>query len=102
LLPTDTAASVFEGELYGLESRTLLQLLQGGGGSGVEGAARILLRAAVAALLNSAVDEVGYPLAEAEILAAVSTALATGDRSEILELASELDRLNNAGECPLN
>jgi hypothetical protein len=88
--------------LFGNESRTLLQALQAKGGPRLPGAARILLRSAVAALLNSATPEVGYPLTTAQIIAAVDAALDSGSRSTILALAAELDRLNNAGDCPLN
>jgi hypothetical protein len=89
-------------------SWTLLQALQGGGGSGVDGAAKILLRAAVAAVLNAAHDSVGYPLQRSAgdfggngFVDDVVAALKSGDRNRMLNLASTLDRLNNLG-CPLN
>ena len=65
-------------------------------------AAQILLRAAVAALLDAAHPDVKYPRTEAEIIAAVNAALASKNRKTILALAAELDSSNNAGECPLN
>jgi hypothetical protein len=80
-----------------LESSTLRQALDFGGGSGVCGAARNLLRAAVAALLNSSSPEVNYPLAESDVIASVNAALATCNRQTIIELAGELDRANNLG-----
>jgi hypothetical protein len=40
---------------------------------------------------------VNFAMTEAEVIAAVNAALATGDRATMLELASELDRLNNSG-----
>jgi hypothetical protein len=97
-----TLESVFDvpNEL-GLDNATLLEALSFGGGPGVEGASQILLRAAVAALLNSASPGVDYPLTTAQVIAQVNAALATGDRATILALAAELDRLNNLG-CPLN
>jgi hypothetical protein len=67
------------------------------GGSGVCGAARILLRAAVAALLNASSLEVNYPLSEPEVIGLVNGALATCSRDTIIELAGELDRANNLG-----
>lgn len=100
--PGQTAGSVFSlGGFPSLASRTLLQTLQGGGGPGTLGAARILLRAAVAALLNAAHPDVDYPRTTAEIIMDVNAALASNDRDTILELAGELDDDNNFG-CPLN
>lgn len=101
--PGQTAGSVFSGASVfpSLASKTLLQTLQGGGGSGAEGAARILLRAAVAALLNAGHSGVDYTQTTAEILADVNAALSSGDRDTMLDLAAELDSDNNLG-CPLN
>jgi hypothetical protein len=98
-----TLGSVFTipGSLSSLSSSTLLQALSFSGGSGTSGAARILLRAAVAALLNSAHSGVEYPSTTAEIIADVNAALASNDRDTMLELASDLDADNNLG-CPLN
>jgi len=61
-----------------LGSATLLGALGFNGGSGVTGASRILLRAAVAGLLNSAKLE--YPLPTAQVISQVNTALASCDR----------------------
>jgi hypothetical protein len=71
------------------------------GGSTTTAAARILLRAAVPALLNAAHPDVDYSLTTAQIIARVNAALASGNRNTILTLASQLDRYNNYG-CPLN
>jgi hypothetical protein len=78
------------------------------GGSGVDGARRILLRAAVAATLNAAEDDLGYPLRRYQgppepngFIPVVSSLLAGSDRGAILAYASYLDGLNNSG-CPLN
>ena len=96
------AGSVFSlGGFSTLASKTLLQTLNGGGGSGVTGAATILLRAAVAALLNSESTDVDYPRTTADIIADVNAALATNNRDTILALAAALDADNNLG-CPLN
>ena len=101
--PGQTTGSVFSGAsaFPSLASQTLLQSLQGGGGPGTLGAAKILLRAAVAALLNAAHSGVDYPRTTAEILADVNAALTSNNRDTMLSLATELDSDNNLG-CPLN
>lgn len=101
--PSQTTGSVFSGAsaFPSLASQTLLQSLQGGGGPGTLGAAKILLRAAVAALLNAAHSDVDYPRTTAEILADVNAALTSNNRDTMLELAGGLDSDNNLG-CPLN
>jgi hypothetical protein len=99
--PNQTLESVFDvPNSLGLDDATLIQALSFQGGSGVLGAARNLLRAAVAALLNAASSEVDYPLSVAQVIQRVNAALASGNRATILALAAELDALNNAG-CPL-
>jgi hypothetical protein len=69
------------------------------GGSTIQGAKDILLRAAVAALLNAADPDVNYPLSVAQVIAEVNAALASGDRQVILDEAARLDEFNNLG-CP--
>jgi hypothetical protein len=97
-----TLESVFDvPDAYGLDSKTLLQALNFKGGSTLTGAAQILLRAGVAALLNAAHPDVDYALTEAEVIAQVNAALASGDRATILALAADLDAANNAN-CPLS
>jgi hypothetical protein len=71
------------------------------GGSTLTGAKEILLRAAVAALLNSASPSVDYPLTTQQVITAVNAALTSTNRSTILALATRLDNYNNLG-CPLN
>ena len=78
---------------------TLLEALNYKGGSGIDGARRILLRAAVAAALNAAATDC-YPLECCCIQERVH-AVWDGSRDEILALATELDGYNNAG-CPFN
>ena len=92
--------SVFSGASASLADDTLLQALSYQGGTGLLGAERILLRAAVAALLNSTDDVVDYPLHTSEVRNRVSAALASDNRSRMLNLAADLDRKNNLG-CPL-
>jgi hypothetical protein len=60
-----------------------------------------LLRAAVAALLNSAHPDVDYPLTTAQVITVVNAALASNSRVVMLNLANRLDADNNFG-CPLN
>ncbi|HET9225765.1 MAG TPA: hypothetical protein VFR31_03800, partial [Thermoanaerobaculia bacterium] len=101
--PSQKVNSVFsQSSLYPtLGNSTLLQALSFSGGSDLNGAAGNLLRAATAALLNSAHSGVDYPWATAEVISEVNTALASKNRDVILALASNLDDDNNLG-CPLN
>jgi hypothetical protein len=101
--PDQTLGSVFTltGDFAGLADVTLLAALDFEGGPTTADAAEVLLRQAVAALLNAASPDVDYPLTEAEIIAAVNAALASGDRATILDLAEELDTFNNLF-CPLD
>ena len=84
---------------------TFLDALQGGGGPGLNGAVKILLRAAVAADLNAAHEDVGYPYRRLQdpfrIQSQVNAALHSLDRQTMLDLAAVLDAANNLG-CPLN
>src|SRR6185369_10840368 len=68
--PTTQLADVFpNSSLYGLGGTTLLDALGfGSNGNGLQGGAKILLRQAVAALLNStnATVAAGYPLTTSE------------------------------------
>jgi hypothetical protein len=84
-----------------MDNTTLLEALQGGGGSGLSGAAEILMRAATSALLNAAHPNVDYPRTVAQVIADVNAALATKNRDKMLKLATKLDHDNNL-DCPLN
>lgn len=98
--PVQTLESVFDmPDAFGMDNLSLVDALGLPGGPGSLGAARILMRAAVAALLNS--GAVDYTMSTAEVIAAVNAALATNDRDTMLGLASSLDSDNNLG-CPLN
>jgi hypothetical protein len=101
--PGQTLGSVFTltGDFAGLAGVTLLEALSFEGGPTITDAAEVLLRQAVAALLNAASPDVDYPLTEAEIIAQVNAALASGDRETILALAEQLDTFNNLF-CPLD
>ncbi len=99
-VPSQTVGSVFGGAGK-LASSTLLEALKFKGGSTITEAKQILLRQAVAALLNAAHPDVDYPRTSTQLISAVNAALASDDRSTILELASALDADNNLG-CPLS
>jgi hypothetical protein len=104
--PGDTVGSVFgNAAIYGLGDDTLLEALQYGGGPGPEGAAQILLRTAVATLLNVAYDEAqdfawGWGWWHVNLTTRVNDALASGNRDTMIWLAEHLDGWNNQG-CPL-
>jgi hypothetical protein len=96
-------SSVFSGANPGQASATLLQALSFGGGPGVDGAEKILLRAAVASLLNASHPSVDFEMSASQVISQVSAALASNNRATILALATTLDDANNADEgCPLN
>ena len=100
-MPNQTLENVFDvPNGFGLDNKTLLQALSFKGNFTTQGAAQILLRAAVTALLNSAHPDVDYPLTTTEVIAAVNSALAINDRIAMLALADRLDGYNN-GLCPL-
>ena len=84
-----------------LAAASLIEALDFGGGNGAEGGASILLRAAVAALLNASHPNVNYPTSAADVISMVNAALASGDRDTMIALATTLDNDNNLG-CPLN
>jgi hypothetical protein len=97
--PTQKLSDVFSfpSSLSSLGNSTLLQALSFKGGSSLSGAAQILLRAAVASLLNSASSFVDFPLSTATVISDTNTALASNNRGTILDQAAEFDELNNLG-----
>jgi hypothetical protein len=82
-----------------LGAYTMRQGLSFQGGSTPSGKAEILLRAAIAAVLNS--GGVNYGMTTAQVVNAVNDALASDDNITMVNLARILDGLNNQG-CPLN
>jgi hypothetical protein len=98
----------FPAALSQFQGTTMLQALQGGGGSGVTGATKILLRAGTAAYLNADV-EILYPYRRdttgfggvASLKSLITSALDSQDRDTMLALAAQLDAANNLG-CPLS
>lgn len=75
---------------------TLLDALNFKGGEGLSGMAQTLLRAAVAAVLNAAHDEISYPLTVTDIIDEVNTLL-TEDSSSMEDFKDILDMYNNNG-----
>lgn len=99
--PSQTMEDVFNvPDVFNLDGKTLLQALSFQGGPYKPGAARILLRAATAAILNASHPDVAYPMDAADIISAVNTAL-LGSRADMLALKGILDANNNLG-CPLD
>lgn len=90
-----TIGSVFTSADEPYASMTLLDGLSLQGGSDLAGASEILLRAAIAFVLNE------YPDTPASKIAAVNAALDSGNRNRIIRLATKLDVINN-GECTLD
>ena len=82
---------------------TLMAGLGYQGGSGITGAAQILFRASIAALLNKAYYGADYPGATSTsaLIAKVNQVLATNDRAQYLALASYYDYWNNAVHASL-
>jgi hypothetical protein len=100
--PSQALSTVFSSTGLGtLASTTMLQALQGGGGPSITDKKKILLRAAVASLLNAAHPGVDFSMTTAQIITAVNAALESNDPVTILNLATDLDRRNNGG-CALN
>jgi hypothetical protein len=96
--PGQTLGSVFASSAdFDLDDVTLGAALAFKGGNTLAQKAQILLRQAVAALLNAAHPNINYPLSVAEVIAEVNAALDSGDPDTILDLASTLDGYNNLG-----
>lgn len=80
---------------------SFLNALNYKGGPGIDGAKRILLKQAVAALLGATSPDVDYPVSASTVTTQVAAALASNDRDIMLSLSITLDAYNNQG-CPLN
>lgn len=99
---SDPLESIFDmPDALGFDSTTLLQALKFGGGPGVVGGAKILLRAGVASLLNGSHPNVNFPMSDDAVISQVNAALAGNDRNAMTSLAATLDRENNLG-CTLS
>jgi hypothetical protein len=98
--PGQTVDSVFTGAVPELGSESLLDALQGGGGPDLKGKEEILLRAAVAGLLNST-SGIDYGVRPRAIVKIVNERLAGGFPNKIIRLATRIDNRNNL-PCPLS
>jgi hypothetical protein len=89
--PNQTIGSVFTSAPAPYDSMTLLEGLSLMGGDDLNGAIEILLRAAIAGLLNR-----DYP--STNFINKVNAKIETGDRATIIKFATRLDNQNN-GDC---
>lgn len=101
--PNERVGDLFtEARRYGpvgiATTRTALRFQNGGG---LSGAAAILARAGVAALLNAGHPKVEYPLTRTQVITLVDTAFRSEDGAKILDAVRELDSASAAG-CPLD
>lgn len=95
--PDQKVGSVFGASTYA--ETTLLDALGFGGGNGLDGAERILLKQAVAAILNEATFGDCYQACSTcWITGETNAAIQSSDRATMIALAEQLDRWNNAGE----
>jgi len=85
---------------YGLDSDTLTDALDYAGGPEPAGAARNLLRQAVAGILNAAHPDINYPRSPEQVIADVNSALASGDPDAMETLKNSLE-FDNELSCPL-
>jgi hypothetical protein len=99
--PSQTVESVWDeaSRFPNLADDTLLEALNYGGGPGLEGMARILLRQAVAALLNANVDSVDYPYWQNSVINQTNEALQES-RGAMETLKNKWESGNQMG-CPL-
>lgn len=107
--PSTLVKAIFSDAPASVANMTLEEALAARGGPGADGAARILVRAAVAAWLNAAHEGVAYPWrrfatgldGRPALVPTVNAAFDSGNRARMLRLASRLDRDNNLG-CSLS
>jgi len=85
---------------YELDNDMLMDALDYSGGPGAAGGAMILLKQAVAAILNAEHPEINYPRSAGDVIADVNDALASGERGTMVTLADLLEIDNKLG-CPL-
>ena len=80
---------------YVLTTDTLLDALNYKGGNDLVGAALILLRNAVASVLNARHSCINYPIPEADLIEEINEALGSNNRTTMLNLEAILDNYNN-------
>jgi hypothetical protein len=84
------------GQIGNVSLRTALRFQ---GGSGLLGAAKLLIREGTAALLNATSLTLEYPYTRSQIIVLVDGALFSGDLTRLDEVTSLLQEANEAG-CP--
>jgi hypothetical protein len=97
--PGDELVGVFTNVPSELAGATLMEALRFGGGPGTVGAAKILLRTAVVALLNADHPDIKFGYTADDVINQVSAAL-DGNRKDMLDLANQLNAINSQN-CPL-
>lgn len=96
--PSMLVDDVFENaSLYIPATDTLLDALQYKGGDDLVGGAQILLRNAVASVLNAHHPNINYPILEADLIGEVNEALGSQNRDTMLSLEGILNDYNNVG-----
>ncbi|MCA9726919.1 MAG: hypothetical protein KC729_04495, partial [Candidatus Eisenbacteria bacterium] len=95
------ASFVIPEELAEMADDSLDDALRYPGGNGVDGAARLLLRDAVVALLNAAHPDVHFSLTSDEVASIVNDGLASLDRRTMQDARHDIGP-SNGGGCPLN
>lgn len=99
--PTDHVGDVWDVARFpSLADDTLLEALGYKGGPGLEDMARILLRQAVAALLNVKHDGVDYPYWDSGVITQTNLRLLNGTRAQ-MEARKNLWAAANELGCPL-
>lgn len=91
--PSDTIGAVFSSAPPPYAQQTLLAGLQLAGGGDLNGAREVLLRTAIAMLLNEYPDQVPGRIAR------VNEVLASVDAAVVLRVAARFDAFNNGGDC---
>jgi len=102
-MPDDKIGDIFTlpRRLLALENDTLLMALKYKGGPKIIDAARLMLRQAVAALLNAAHPDIYYPATPERVILNVNDTLDSLERPIMMYLGAILDHNNNKG-CPLD
>ena len=100
--PTDTVGATFNltTAKTPYADSTLLDALNFGGGPGVLGGEQILLKQAVAGLLNTTAG-LDYGATPAEVINLTRNPILSGLRTTMINRANEFDIRNNIG-CPLS
>jgi hypothetical protein len=99
---------LFHASIAGYGDWTLMEALNAQGGTDLNGAAEILIRAGAAAWLNAAHEGLGYPYrrfskgldGRPSLIYLMNSSLLSGSRWKMLNTAAKLDAANNLG-CPL-